>query len=263
VLAAGKATSTTATQLSAASIILGENVTDTVTVTGASGTPGGTIIFQVSTDGGTTFTAFGATKTLDSSGQAVSDSYAPTSTGTSYFRAIYSGNSRYNGSLSDNTAEPLTTATAQGPHLSFTKTVSPATYSRLGDVLTYTLVATNGGSVNLTNVSISDPGLVIVESVPEQPATLIPGARLTVTGTHTVNQGDLNIGFFFNTATASSNEVAPVSATEEGLRAPIVGGEDTTINMARVLAPWLGLGLVLLLGGIVLTVLSLRRRTSR
>ena len=97
------------------------------------------------------------------------------------------------------------------PHLSLTKTVSPLSYNQVGEVLTYTLVAINDGSGTLTNVSISDPALIITGSTPAQPATLAPGDRLTVTGTHTVTQSDLDSGSFSNTATASGT--SPTGAT--------------------------------------------------
>ena len=47
----------------------------------------------------------------------------------------------------------------QTPHLSLTKTAAPTSYSQVGDVIAYTLVATNDGNVTLTGVSISDPKL--------------------------------------------------------------------------------------------------------
>jgi Protein of unknown function (DUF3494). len=106
-LVPGKSASATATLLSATTITIGDNVTDAATVTGTGVTPTGTVIFKVSSDGGATFTAFGATKTLDGSGKATSDSYTPTSAGTYYFQAVYSGDASYNGSQSGNTAEPL------------------------------------------------------------------------------------------------------------------------------------------------------------
>jgi len=62
-LVVAKANSTTATLLSASSTTLGESVTDAVTVTGSPTIPTGSVIFQISTDGGTTFIAFGASQT--------------------------------------------------------------------------------------------------------------------------------------------------------------------------------------------------------
>jgi hypothetical protein len=257
-----KATSSTGTLLSADSITLGGSVTDNATVAGIFGTPIGTVIFQVSTDG-TTFSTYGTTKTLDVNGKATSDTYTPTVLGVSYFRAIYSGDSIYNGSLSGNTEERLITVAVQGPHLSLTKAVSPAVFSQVGDVLYYVLVATNDGNANLDGVSISDldPGFIITNPG-VQPKSLAPGETLTVTGTHTITLDDLYRGFFKNAASASGSSGTSATATEESLRAPSVGGEDGTINKASILAPWLGLGLVLVLGGTVVTVLWLKRRTS-
>jgi uncharacterized repeat protein (TIGR01451 family) len=117
--------------------------------------------------------------------------------------------------MDDNTVSICGGAQPSSPHLSLTKMVSPETYSKVGDVLTYTLVATNDGNVTLTSVSISDPGLTNIVSTPAQPATLAPGATLTVTGTRTIIQGNLNSGSLKNTATASGTPPtgASVSAT--------------------------------------------------
>ncbi len=109
-LAVAKFTPTVTTTLSATSITLGGSVTDTAVVTGLPSpfpVPTGTVQFQVSTNGGSTWTTF-STKTLDASGSAVSDPYTPASAGTFLFRAVYSGDSNYNGAQSGNTAEPLT-----------------------------------------------------------------------------------------------------------------------------------------------------------
>jgi hypothetical protein len=99
-----KKQSSTDTCLSACSINLGKSVTDTATVTsGATGQ----VRFEVSKDG-VTFTQFGAVKTLTSGSRTVrSDAYTPTSTGTLYFRAVYSGDSTYQSSQSGNREEPL------------------------------------------------------------------------------------------------------------------------------------------------------------
>src|SRR5438067_1879230 len=44
----------------------------------------------------------------------------------------------------------------QKPKLSITKEASPKTYSKVGDVISYTIVATNTGNVTLNNVFIGD-----------------------------------------------------------------------------------------------------------
>jgi uncharacterized repeat protein (TIGR01451 family) len=193
----------------------------------------------------------------------VSDNYTPTSIGISYFRAIYSGDADYNGSVSGNTEERLVTALFAGPHLSLTKAVSPSVFSQIGEVLYYVLVVTNDGSDNLTGVTISDIGLSNIVSNPAQPANLAPGATLTVTGNHTVTHDDLIRGFVINTAIANGSAGTTDTETREAVRAPSVGGEDGPINKTRVLMPVLGLGLLLVLGGTVITALWLRRRANR
>jgi hypothetical protein len=109
VLVVNKATPTVTTLLSAKSITKGGSITDTVTVTGLPSpfpSPTGDVEFYVSTDGGVTWTKFGATKTL-LGGTATSDSYKPSTTGIYYFKAKYLGDSNYNGAESGATDEPL------------------------------------------------------------------------------------------------------------------------------------------------------------
>lgn len=124
--------STTTTALSASSIVLNGHVTDTATVSPSSAT--GTVQFQVSTNGGVTFTTYDI-KTL-SGGSATSVPYTPPVLGTFYFRALYSGDSVYPPSQSGNTAEMLTvvsslpttsTTTTTTTSTSTTTTIAPTT----------------------------------------------------------------------------------------------------------------------------------------
>jgi hypothetical protein len=140
---------TVTTLLSKTSITLGDSVNDTVTVTGLGGSfpdPTGTVIFQVSTDGGSTWTAFGATKVLVA-GSATSDSYTPLAASTAsisyYFRAVYSGDDNYQGKTSDNTAEPLTV----GPAIPTVVTALSSSSINLGQSVNDTVTVTGlGGS---------------------------------------------------------------------------------------------------------------------
>jgi hypothetical protein len=97
--------STTTTLLSQSTITLGQSVTDTATVTGFGPTPTGTVDFQVSTDM-ISWTTFDSNVPLVS-GSATSASYEPLTAGTYYFRAVYSGDSNYNGATSGDDEEPL------------------------------------------------------------------------------------------------------------------------------------------------------------
>src|SRR5439155_818365 len=77
----------------------------------------------------------------------------------------------------------------QKPHLKITKEATPTTYSKVGDVITYTIVATNDGNVTLSNVSVKDePALEGFSCSPTIPTTLAPGKSITCTGTHKITQ---------------------------------------------------------------------------
>lgn len=89
------------------------------------------------------------------------------------------------------------------PHLSLSKSAAPTTFHAEGEVIGYTLVATNDGISDLTGVSISDPMLGQLSCVPSQPATLTVGASLTCTGSHTITADDVTAGAVANSASAS------------------------------------------------------------
>jgi hypothetical protein len=104
------------------------------------------------------------------------------------------------------TNTPNDVTVPQAPHISLTKTATPTTYSAAGQVIHYTLVATNDGNVTLHSVSISDPKLGTLTCAPSQPATLAPTGTLSCTGSYTIKSTDLktdNTGTVVNTATAS------------------------------------------------------------
>lgn len=77
-----------------------------------------------------------------------------------------------------------------------------------GDVLTYTLTATNSGNQTLSDVSLSDPLIpTLACTVGGAPApanvTLAPGDVLTCTGDYTVTQANVDAQVLANTATAT------------------------------------------------------------
>ncbi len=81
----------------------------------------------------------------------------------------------------------------------------------LGDTLTYTVTATNSGTVSLTNVLVSDP---LITPSSNSCATLAVGATCVLSGTYSVTQTDVDNGSIANTASVASTEVTtPVTAT--------------------------------------------------
>ena len=83
--------------------------------------------------------------------------------------------------------------------LRITKSASPTGYDEIGDVITYTIVVTNTGSVNLTNITVTDPLTGLNRTIPN----LGLGESETIITTYTVDQDDLNAGEVENTATAT------------------------------------------------------------
>src|SRR4029077_7536527 len=76
----------------------------------------------------------------------------------------------------------------------------------VGQVITYTLTATNEGNTTLHEVKVSDsPALVNLTCTPPTPvASLAPEAKVKCTGTHTVTQADLDNGSFEDTGTVTA-----------------------------------------------------------
>ena len=117
----------------------------------------------------------------------------------------------------------VTTPISQNPAIDLIKTgtlddtvVAPSGIVNAGDVVNYTLTATNTGTVTLSGVTISDPLIGALTCAPAQPATLAPAATLTCTASRTLTQTDVNAGTFSNTATVSGNPPTggPVTDTD-------------------------------------------------
>jgi len=114
------------------------------------------------------------------------------------------------------TATDGVTVTAdQVESVSFTKTASPSGAVNVGDVVTYTMIATNDGTVTLDNTTISDPmpGLSPLTCNPAQGTSLAPGASLTCTATYSVTATDVARGSIDNTATVTADSIGGHSAS--------------------------------------------------
>jgi uncharacterized repeat protein (TIGR01451 family) len=93
--------------------------------------------------------------------------------------------------------------------------LKPAHYNHVGQIVTYTLTATNTGNTTLHNVTVSDtPALDGFSCNPAIPATLAPGSMVVCTGTHTINQSDLDNGSFLDTGNATSDEATAPPAPD-------------------------------------------------
>jgi uncharacterized repeat protein (TIGR01451 family) len=76
----------------------------------------------------------------------------------------------------------------------------------VGDVITYTLTATNDGNVTITGVTVEDALLPDLDCTPDQPADLAPGQSLVCTGQYTVTEEDAEAGSVINLAVVSGED---------------------------------------------------------
>ncbi|PQJ14342.1 DUF7507 domain-containing protein [Nonlabens xylanidelens] len=85
----------------------------------------------------------------------------------------------------------------------------------VGDMITYTLTATNTGTTTLTGVTVSDALLGVVAQA-TTPDTLLPGEMGTFTGMYTITQMDIDNGEVENTATTDATSPnGPVADTSD------------------------------------------------
>ncbi len=94
----------------------------------------------------------------------------------------------------------VTPVVAPSGALTITKSTPATIFSKVGGIVTFTLVATNTGSSTLTDVTISDPNATLANCAP---VTLAAGQSLTCTATHIVTQADLDRGTLTNIASVT------------------------------------------------------------
>jgi uncharacterized repeat protein (TIGR01451 family) len=118
----------------------------------------------------------------------------------------------------DEACDDENTPGSQNPELSIVKDDGSATYDEIGDVIHYTIVATNIGNVTLKGVVVTDPNVSDLVCTPATPVDLAPGASISCTASHSVTQEDLDNGIYLNTACANDTD---------GPAAEVCDDEDT------------------------------------
>ncbi len=83
----------------------------------------------------------------------------------------------------------------------------------MGDTLTYTITATNTGGANLTDVVVGD-GMITPTGGTTPCALVAAGGSCTLIGAYVVTAADVTTGSIVNTATADSDQTAPVTDDE-------------------------------------------------
>ena len=137
------------------------------------------------------------------------------------------------------------TATVDFAGLQAAKTPSTTTVSAVGDV-TWTVSATNTGSVVLNDVTVADPqmsngGAVTVNgcrigamSVGNSGFTLAPQETVTCQATYTITQDDLNAGVTLtNTATATGTTSSGVTVPSNDATASVVITQSPALTLLK------------------------------
>ena len=124
--------------------------------------------------------------------------------------------------VTDSAVVPL----AQSPALTISKVATESGYDSVGDVIHYTIVATNSGNTTLQSVTVTDPNAPNLVCTPANGSSLAPGASMTCTASHTITQADIDAGSFFNEACVNdgANGAAQVcdDVTTTGEQSPAI-----------------------------------------
>ncbi|WP_345953832.1 CshA/CshB family fibrillar adhesin-related protein [Mucilaginibacter sp. PAMB04168] len=130
-------------------------------------------------------------------------------------------------------SDPITvTVTIYNASLALTK-VANNSYSKVGDIINYTLTVTNTGSSQLSNVVVTDVGADAGSVTPANIASLAPGASATVTARHTVTPADVSNRSYSNQASASGTDASGVLITRPRSDNPnTLAADDPTVVAA-------------------------------
>ncbi|MCP2032174.1 putative repeat protein (TIGR01451 family) [Okibacterium sp. HSC-33S16] len=142
----------------------------------------------------------------------------------------------YDGDISD-----TDTSRVEVSNLDVVKTGALAGTSAAGQTVDYTFVATNTGSVPLTNVALDDrlPGLSPLSyNWPAAAGTLAVGQSVTATATYALTQANVNAGKVDNTVTARGTDPAgqtPTDVADEMV--PVASASSIELIKSAALAP--------------------------
>ncbi len=124
----------------------------------------------------------------------------------------------FNGNIVVSNRDSVTVEGTFIPLLSLTKTgvfndLNANGLADAGETISYSFLVENKGIVDLENVTVTDPKLTILGS----PIALAVGANSGnhFTGTYTLTQDDINLGYVDNTAQATSNLSPPAQDDEK------------------------------------------------
>jgi len=107
-----------------------------------------------------------------------------------------------------------TASAVQSSSLTLVKQAGVEAFHSVGEVIEFSIVASNDGNVSLTEVMVADEQLDSLDCEPDIPADLAPANAITCTGSHAGTEENVMVGSITNIAVANSNQTEPVEATE-------------------------------------------------
>ncbi len=94
----------------------------------------------------------------------------------------------------------MTNTLIAAPHLTISKEAGETSYDSVGDVIHYTIEATNDGNTTLAAVTVTDPNASGLSCTPANGSPLTPGQTMACTASHTITQADIDAGSYNNAA---------------------------------------------------------------
>jgi uncharacterized repeat protein (TIGR01451 family) len=134
----------------------------------------------------------------------------------------------------DSICDDVNTPPTKSPHLSIAKVDDIDSYDSVGDVIGYTITATNDGNVTLFNVTVTDPNASNLSCTPANGSDLAPGESLDCTADHTVTQADLDAGSYFNAACVNDDPDSDPGADEDCDDVTTPGDKNPSLSITKV-----------------------------
>ncbi|MEO6944063.1 MAG: hypothetical protein ABI053_05070, partial [Lacisediminihabitans sp.] len=111
-------------------------------------------------------------------------------------------------------SDTATSTAIQTASLGLSKSVAEPTFDAVGDLLHYTITASNDGNVTFRQLAVIDPNPgsgAFSSTCATLSSALAPGATATCTATYTITQVDLDAGYVTNLTDASADDPAGVA----------------------------------------------------
>jgi uncharacterized repeat protein (TIGR01451 family)/gliding motility-associated-like protein len=121
-------------------------------------------------------------------------------------------------------SDEITIEASENPSIEVTKTADTATFSEIGQVITYTISVKNTGNVTLTNLLVNDPLTGLSQIIP----TIAPGQTIDITTEYIVKIEDLNAGSIINNVSISGK--SKDGKDIEGNDSITIGASSTPID---------------------------------